>query len=106
MLEKANILFTFDCIAAEKFAIIKTTNNGHLAQVIEKPSAEQIAECGIDPMLSMNCWAFDQSIFAACAKIKPSPRGELELPDAVANSMADGTSFMKSVYTCLYHWFD
>ena len=23
MLEKANILFTFDCIAAEKFAIIK-----------------------------------------------------------------------------------
>ncbi len=31
----------------------------------------------------MNCWRFDAAIFEACAAIGPSPRGELELPDAV-----------------------
>jgi glucose-1-phosphate thymidylyltransferase len=31
----------------------------------------------------MNCWRFDASIFPACRAIAPSPRGELELPNAV-----------------------
>jgi glucose-1-phosphate thymidylyltransferase len=31
----------------------------------------------------MNCWRFRPSIFEACRKVRPSPRGELELPDAV-----------------------
>ena len=33
--------------------------------------------------LSMNCWRFGPSIFKAFRSIKPSPRGEFELPDAV-----------------------
>jgi glucose-1-phosphate thymidylyltransferase len=37
--------------------------------------------------VSMNCWRFDSTIFAACRAIPPSPRGELELPDAVRYSI-------------------
>ena len=33
--------------------------------------------------VSMNCWRFGPSIFEACRNIRPSARGELELPDAV-----------------------
>jgi glucose-1-phosphate thymidylyltransferase len=35
----------------------------------------------------MNCWRFDSRIFSACRAVAPSPRGELELPDAVQYSM-------------------
>ena len=31
----------------------------------------------------MNLWRFAPSIFEACRRITPSPRGELELPNAV-----------------------
>ena len=31
----------------------------------------------------MNCWRFGPSIFRACRAIRPSPRGEFEIPDAV-----------------------
>ena len=31
----------------------------------------------------MNCWLFSPVIFAACLKVQPSSRGELELSDAV-----------------------
>jgi len=41
----------------------------------------------------MNCWRFDQRIFAACDAIEPSARGELELPDAVAVARSAGVSF-------------
>ena len=34
----------------------------------------------------MNSWRFDQRIFAACRGLAVSPRGELELPDAVLRS--------------------
>ena len=33
--------------------------------------------------VSMNCWRFDERIFAACQAIEPSSRGELEVTDAV-----------------------
>jgi dTDP-glucose pyrophosphorylase len=76
-----------------KFAAISTDVHGDLARIIEKPTPEQLAPLGADPLLSMNCWAFDRRIFAACASIAPSPRGEFELPDAVARSMQDGVRY-------------
>ena len=33
--------------------------------------------------VSMNCWRFGPAIFEACRSIRPSPRGELEITDAV-----------------------
>jgi dTDP-glucose pyrophosphorylase len=76
-----------------RFAAISAGADGMLDGIIEKPSAAQLGQCGPDPALSMNCWAFDQAIFAACRQVKPSVRGELELPDAVGLLVAGGTRF-------------
>ncbi len=76
-----------------RFAAISVDAKGFLARITEKPAAGQLAALGVDPLLSMNCWAFDERIFAACAAIAPSPRGELELPDAVARSQHDGVRY-------------
>ncbi|MBX9928237.1 MAG: NTP transferase domain-containing protein [Gemmatimonadaceae bacterium] len=40
--------------------------------------------------VSMNCWALTPAIIVACGEVAPSPRGELELPDAVRAAMAAG----------------
>ena len=72
-------------IAAErvtKFAAIKV-DNGTMTQILEKPSEEVLAALPEPICLSMNCWRFGPSIFKACAAIEPSPRGELEITDAV-----------------------
>jgi glucose-1-phosphate thymidylyltransferase len=37
----------------------------------------------------MNCWRFEPSIFEACRRIGPSPRGEYEVTDAVQYAMAN-----------------
>jgi glucose-1-phosphate thymidylyltransferase len=37
----------------------------------------------------MNLWGFTPKIFEACRMVKPSARGELELPDAVRILMTD-----------------
>jgi glucose-1-phosphate thymidylyltransferase len=76
-----------------RFAAISAGDDGMLERIIEKPSAAQLAACGADPAMSMNCWAFDQAIFAACRAVTRSVRGELELPDAVALLVSGGTRF-------------
>lgn len=73
-----------------RFAIVRE-HDGYLDEVIEKPSDPQ--RYGTDPLLSMNCWRFTSAIFAACAQVQPSPRGELELPDAVRLDLAAGTPY-------------
>ena len=70
-----------------KFAIIETNIDGSMKKVIEKPSDEILAAAPEPVCLSMNCWRFEPSIFTACQAIKPSARGELELPDAVQYSI-------------------
>ncbi len=60
--------------------------------ILEKPDAATFArhfgddastEAWDDVRVSMNCWRFGPSIFTACRSIELSPRGELELPNAV-----------------------
>jgi dTDP-glucose pyrophosphorylase len=46
------------------------------------------AEEGTEGYVSMNCWRFGPTIFEACRLVRPSPRNELELPDAVEYSMS------------------
>ncbi len=65
-----------------KFACIETSN-GVMKRIIEKPSPEVLEKMPRPIVLSMNCWRFSPAIFEGCANIKPSPRGELELTDAV-----------------------
>ncbi len=66
-----------------KFAAVKVDPSGHLQRVIEKPDEQTLKSLGSEVYLSMNCWMFGPKIFQACRAIKPSPRGELEITDAV-----------------------
>jgi glucose-1-phosphate thymidylyltransferase len=66
-----------------QFAAIVTRGDGTLADIIEKPGEEVMRRLGTEIFVSMNCWCFGPAIFRACAAITPSPRGELELTDAV-----------------------
>ena len=65
----------------ERFAIVQT-ENGYLTRIVEKPSPEFIEAQPKPIYVSMNCWRFNAGIFPACRAISPSPRGELEIPDA------------------------
>ena len=68
------------------FSIILTAPDGTLDRVIEKPDEATFAALGKQP-INMNCWLFGPAIFEAAAHVVPSPRGELELGDAVRYSI-------------------
>ena len=65
------------------YALLRTAPDGSLEDIIEKPDDETMRAMGPDSLVSMNCWRFDERIFEACRQVPPSPRGELELPNAV-----------------------
>ena len=69
-----------DRVAA--FAVVAARPDGCLANLVEKPDARTLASFGPDPLVSMTCWRFLPPVFPACRALAPSPRGELELPDA------------------------
>lgn len=70
-----------------KFAVVEIGADGYMRRVIEKPTAAQVDALPQPLGVSMNCWRFDQRIFAACRAIRPSARGELELTDAVQHAI-------------------
>jgi dTDP-glucose pyrophosphorylase len=67
----------------KSFSVGKIDESGHLTRIIEKPDEATLASLPRPLWLSMNCWRFGPSIFKACKAIKPSPRGEFEITDAV-----------------------
>ncbi|MDO5534831.1 MAG: nucleotidyltransferase family protein [Propionibacteriaceae bacterium] len=75
------------------FATITPDADGALAEIVEKPTPEQLEEFGPDRLISMNCWLFTPAIFDACARIEESARGELEIVDAVRLLVAEGERF-------------
>jgi dTDP-glucose pyrophosphorylase len=77
------------------FAAIATAQ-GRLQRIIEKPDAATLAGFGADPLLSMNCWRLDSRVLAACQRVVPSSRGELELTSAIAVALASGVDFTVS----------
>lgn len=66
-----------------KFAVVEVGEDGYMKRIVEKPSAEEVEALPPPVGVSMNCWRFDAHIFDACRAIEPSPRGELEVTDAV-----------------------
>jgi glucose-1-phosphate thymidylyltransferase len=86
------------------FALVAVDESGYLSRIVEKPAvplppepADAIGTVA-DPILdaggvSMNLWRFDRRIFAACRDVDRSPRGEFELPEAVALAMRRGVRF-------------
>jgi glucose-1-phosphate thymidylyltransferase len=78
-------------ISAERigqFALLTTSPDGFLANIVEKPDAATASTLGHHARVSMNCWVFGPGIFPGCRLVKPSPRGELEIQDAVRLSIA------------------
>lgn len=69
------------------FALLETDPDAVLTRIIEKPTPDQATGFGADPLVSMNAWLLPPTIYAACRAIRPSPRGELELVDAVRHAM-------------------
>ena len=77
-------------IAADRimrFALLDVDANGYLRRIVEKPDDTTAAMMGHAALVSMNVWAFDGGIFEPCRTVRPSPRGELELPLAVQHAI-------------------
>lgn len=66
-----------------QFAVAQRNGSGCLARILEKPNQETLASLPRPLWISMNCWRFRPTIFEACRRIGPSPRGEYEITDAV-----------------------
>ena len=65
-----------------RYALLDIDERAVLRRIIEKPDVATMAAWA-GPFVSMNLWSFPASFRAACRAIKPSARGELELPAAV-----------------------
>jgi len=74
---------TIDTDRIRAFAIVRFGDDCELQDIVEKPDERTVAGVSGDVHISMNCWMFDRSIFAACAGVPVSARGEFELPEAV-----------------------
>lgn len=72
-----------------KYALLRTSADGLLEEIVEKPDDATWAAMGSHALVSMNLWAFTPEIFEACRRVTPSARGELELPDAVRIAIRD-----------------
>ena len=72
-----------------RYALIDADDDGWLRTVREKPEADDPLARRAERWVSMNLWSFTPVIFEACARVHPSPRGELELQDAVNLAMRE-----------------
>jgi dTDP-glucose pyrophosphorylase len=72
-----------DAARVLKYALVTVDGDGCLAGITEKPDEDTWRRVGAHALVSMNCWSFGPSIFEAARRIGPSPRGELEITDAV-----------------------
>lgn len=68
------------------FAVLTLRPDDTLAGIVEKPGDASAA----GDWISMNIWRFDHNIFSACRDVPVSPRGEHELPLAVALAISRG----------------
>jgi dTDP-glucose pyrophosphorylase len=72
-----------------KYALLDVDDDGWLRAVREKPAPDDPLMRRDERWVSMNLWSFTPVIFEACALVRPSARGELEIQDAVSIAMRD-----------------
>lgn len=65
-----------------RYALLDVAADGLLRRIVEKPD-DAAARVLAGAPVSMNCWLLTREIVEACRRVRPSPRGELELTDAV-----------------------
>jgi len=71
-----------------RYALLDIDDRGVLRRIVEKPDASAMAAWS-GQYVSMNLWSFPPSFVAACRAVRPSARGELELPAAVQYAIDD-----------------
>ena len=82
-------LSNIDANKIATFAILEMDESDNLRRIIEKPGRDHALLMRSDVYVSMNSWSLPPSIYDACRKIKPSARGELELPSAIQFAIDD-----------------
>lgn len=70
-----------------RYALLDIAGDNLLRSIREKPSPDDELAQRPERWVSMNLWSFTPAIFDACERVMPSPRGELELQDAVSIGM-------------------
>jgi len=81
------------------FAFLEVDARGYLTRIVEKPAEDlRLPPNKVLPpeggsYISMNCWRFDERIFAACRDVPQSSRGEFEIPEAVSLAVRRGLAF-------------
>jgi glucose-1-phosphate thymidylyltransferase len=70
-----------------QFALLDIGADEFLRGLVEKPDADHPLARAREHWVSMNLWRFTSDIFDDCAAVTPSPRGELELADAVRHAI-------------------
>ncbi len=73
-----------------RFALLDVDTNLHLTGIQEKPSADVVAARGPHALVSMNCFLLDSAALDAAGRVPLSPRGELEIGDALRLLVAEG----------------
>lgn len=71
------------------YAVADVDAAGYLTRLVEKPH-DYDPTTETRARISMNSWMLPPQIFDACRAIPLSPRGEYELPLAIAYAIADG----------------
>ncbi len=79
------------------FAFGRVGEDGYLQDLIEKPDDATLASLGPEALVSMNAWRFSPDIFDVCRAAPLSPRGEYELPSAVALALRQGRLRLRAV---------
>ena len=72
-----------------KYALLDIGSDGFLREIREKPAPDDPLARRAERWVSMNLWSFTPRIFDACRLVRPSPRGELELQEAVMIAIRD-----------------
>lgn len=72
------------------FALCDVGPDGALRDIVEKPPVDHPLAQREMQRVSMNLWHLPATVFEALARVELSPRGELELLDAVRLLMLDG----------------
>lgn len=76
-------LGNIDADRIARFSVVAIDSDRTLRRIIEKPDAAAVASLGDEVFVGMNSWSFPPEIYAACRRVAPSVRGELEIQDAV-----------------------
>jgi glucose-1-phosphate thymidylyltransferase len=80
-----------------KFALLDLDADDVLVDIREKPTPDDPLALRPQRWVSMNLWSFTPSIFSACEQVTPSPRGELEIQDAIRIAINDQSARFKAI---------